>query len=281
MRRRLDRPCLLLVLAPLMASGSAELAGVSPATLQRLSDQSALRRVTQGVYLVAGAPAPDLLDLRAAWLQLAPETPAWKRTPEHGVVSFRSAAAAYDLGHLPADRHDFTLPVRRQSRRPDVRIHKRVLVDDDVRSVRGLLVTRPSRIAVDLLTDLEDPESVGHVVADALRGGHDEPDAIASAVGGCAARTGFRTGDGPAVFRWLLDLVGDRDSDRWIREVRPPRPSPAPAANPGVFAGHSPTGSGHWPHPAGGNCLNCNGRSPTTGWNASTSSLVFPPASTR
>lgn len=117
--------------------------------LQRLATQGVLRRVAHGGYLLAGAPAPDLVDLRAAWLQLAPETPAWERSPEQGMASYRSAAAAYDLGHLPADRHDFTLPVRRQSRRPDVRLHQQRIDRGDVRSVRGLLVTWPSRIAAD------------------------------------------------------------------------------------------------------------------------------------
>jgi hypothetical protein len=172
------------------------------------------------VYLLAGAPPPDLVDLRAAWLQLDPETPAWKRSPEQGVASYRSAAAVYDLGHLPADRHDFTLPVRRQSRRPDVRLHKKRLGKGDVRSVRGLLVTRPSRIAADLLNDLEDPEAVGQVIADALREGHEVPEAFISSLGESAVRYGFRSGDGAAVLRWLLDLVGDPEPGRWAREAR-------------------------------------------------------------
>jgi len=204
----------------LLTRRQAEMAGVSPATLQRLATQGVLRRVAQGVYLLTGASLPDLVDLRAAWLQLAPETQAWERTPEQGVASYRSAAVLYDLGHLPADRHDFTLPVRRQSRRPEVRLHKQRLDQGEVRSVRSLLVTRPSRIAVDLLNDLEDPEAVGHVIADALRGGHDVPEAFASSLGGSAARFGFRRGDGPAVLRWLLDLVGDPESAGWVREAR-------------------------------------------------------------
>jgi hypothetical protein len=57
------------------------------------------------VYRLAGAPPADHLELRAAWLQLAPEIPGWDRTPEQAVVPHRSAAALYGLGHLPADRH--------------------------------------------------------------------------------------------------------------------------------------------------------------------------------
>ncbi len=88
---------------------------------------SVLERVAHGVYRMAGAPEPDHLALRAAWLQLEPGVWAWEPTPAQGVVSHRSAAALYGLGHLPADRHEFTLPGRKQTRRPEVRLHQRSL----------------------------------------------------------------------------------------------------------------------------------------------------------
>jgi predicted transcriptional regulator of viral defense system len=149
-------------------------AGVAPATFARLaSDGSILERVAHGVYHLTGAPLPEHLDLRAAWLQLAPDTPAWDRRPDQGVVSHRSAAALYRVGHLPADGHDFTLPRRRQSRRSDVRLHQRPLEDGEWIDLRGLPVTRPSRIASDLLYDREDPEAVAHLIADAIRSVYD------------------------------------------------------------------------------------------------------------
>lgn len=196
-------------------------AAISPATLQRLSaDGSILERVTHGVYRVAGSPEPDLLPLRAAWLQLAPGTPAWERTADQGVVSHRSAAALYGLGHLPADRHELTLPVRRQPRRPDVRVHRRPLRDAEWVTLHGLPVTRPSRIAADLLADREDPEAVAQVVADALRGAYDYPGAFVEALAPHAVQLGLRRGDGVAVLRWLLDLVGDPETQRWMEEAR-------------------------------------------------------------
>jgi hypothetical protein len=125
-----------------------EIAGIPASTFARMAaDGSALERVAHGVYRVAGAPIPDHLELRAAWLQLAPETPAWDRTPEQGVASHRSAAALYGAGHPPADRHDFTLPARRQSRRPDVRLHQRLVGVTEWVHQQGLPVTRPNRIA--------------------------------------------------------------------------------------------------------------------------------------
>jgi hypothetical protein len=185
-----------------------------------MASAGVLERVAHGVYQLAGAPPPDHLDLRAAWLQLAPDIPAWERTSQQGVVSHRSAAGLYGLGHLPADRHEFTLPARRQSRRPDVRLHQRALRAEESTSLRGLPVTRPARIASDLLDDKEDPEAVAHVVADAIRGAFDYPGTFADALGRHATRFGLRRDDGLALLRWLLDLVGDLDAPRWLEEAR-------------------------------------------------------------
>ena len=204
----------------LITRRQAEATGVSQATLQRLAKTGILDRVAHGVYRLTGAPPPDYLDLRAAWLQLAPEVPAWERIPEQGVVSHRSAAALYGLGHLPADRLEFTLPERRQSRRPDVRLHHRTVRPGEWVVLHGMPVTRPSRIAADLLGDKEDPEAVAQVIADALRPVYDYPAAFASALAPFAASFGLRRGDGLALLRWLLDTVGDPETARWIEEAR-------------------------------------------------------------
>ena len=204
----------------LVTRRQAERAGISPATLQRLASESVLERVAQGVYHLAAAPTPDHLELRATWLQLAPDVLGWERIHAQGVVSHRSAAAVYGLGHLPADRHEFTLPTRRQSRRPDVRLHHRQVADDEWISLRGLLVTRPPRIAADLLADREDPEAVGHVVADAIRGASDYPGTFADALAPHAAKLGLRRRDGLGLLRWLLDLAGDPQTSEWMAEAR-------------------------------------------------------------
>jgi hypothetical protein len=204
----------------LITRRQAEGAGVSQATLQRLAKTGILDRVAHGVYRLTGAPPPDYLGLRAAWLQLAPEVPAWERTPEQGVVSHRSAAALYGLGHLPADRHEFTLPERRQSRRPDVRLHHRAVRPGEWIVLHGMPVMRPSRIAADLLDDKEDPGAVAQVIADALRPVYDYPAAFADALAPYAASFGLRRGDGLALLRWLLDTVGDPEVPRWMEEAR-------------------------------------------------------------
>lgn len=200
----------------LVTRRQAERMGIPHATLQRWVTGSMLERVAHGVYHLTGAPTPDYMELRAAWLQLAPDVPAWERTYNQGTVSHRSAAGVYGLGHLPPDRHDFTLAGRRQSRRPDVRLHQRRLACGEWTWLRGLPITRPSRITSDLLYDHEDPEAVGHVIADALRSDLDHPGAVADSLAPHAMRFGLRRDAGIALLRWLLDLVGDPETPRWM-----------------------------------------------------------------
>ena len=217
----------------LLTRQQAEQAGVPQSTFDRLvADESIIERVAHGVYHLAGAPPPDHLDLRAAWLQLAPDTPAWERTRDQGVVSHRSAAALYGLGDLPADTHEFTLPRRRQTRRPDVRFHRRQLDSDECIQLKGLPVTRPSRIASDLLADHEDPEAVANLMADAIRDVYDYPATFAETLAPQAARFGLRRGDGLALLRWLLGLVGDPDAGDWIEEARQSLAEGSPGARP-------------------------------------------------
>ncbi len=194
--------------------------GLASTTVERLtSPGGGLERVAYGVYRLAGSPIPDHLDLRAAWLQLVPQVPVWARTAEQGVVSHRSAASLYGLGDLPADRHEFTVPRRKQTRRPDVRIHVRSLEDGESVVRGGLPVTRPSRIASDLLAEREDPEAVARVTADAIRRIDEYPGTFVDALAPRAPAYGFRRGDGLGLLRWLLDKAGDPDRNRWIDEA--------------------------------------------------------------
>jgi predicted transcriptional regulator of viral defense system len=198
----------------------AERTGMAWTTLARLATDNAVERVAHGVYRLRGTPPTDHLALRAAWLQLAPDTPVWQRTAQQGVVSHRSAAAVYGLGHLPADVHEFILPVRRQSRRPDVRLHRAELDRGEWTSLAGLPVTRPARIVADLIHDREDPGAVAQVIADALRPVHDYPGTVARAIFPYARRFGLPDGDGLALLEWLLELTGAPERDAWLKEAR-------------------------------------------------------------
>lgn len=198
----------------------AALSGMAWSTLARLARDGAAERVAQGVYRLRGAPAVDHLALRAAWLQLAPATAAWQRAAPQGVVSHRSAASVYGLGHLPADEHHFILPVRRQSRRVDVRLHRMRLGDDEWTNLGGLLITRPARTAADLLAAREDPGAVAEIIADGLRSGDAQPGPVAQAIAPHAATFGLSRGDGLALLEWLTGLTRDPNRGAWLAEAR-------------------------------------------------------------
>jgi predicted transcriptional regulator of viral defense system len=157
----------------LLTRAQALAAGVPRATFARLASAGVLIRVAHGVYRIAGGPDPGHLELRAAWLQLDPATPAWQRvrSDDAAAVSHRSAAALYGLGDLIADTHEFTVAIRTQTRRPDVRLYRRPVPRADRDIVDGLPVTRPHRIVADLLTQHEDGSAVATIATEAIRAG--------------------------------------------------------------------------------------------------------------
>jgi predicted transcriptional regulator of viral defense system len=155
----------------LLTARQADLRGVPRRDLARLAQSGGLERVAYGVYRVAGAPRGWLLELRAAWLQLAPGVEVDRRTAAEGVVSHASAATVYGVGLLEPVRHEFTVPPprRMRSRRDDVVIHRAGLGGDEVEWVEEVMVTVPKRMVADLAAQSVDGEHLAGVVVDLLR----------------------------------------------------------------------------------------------------------------
>jgi hypothetical protein len=112
-----------------------------------------------------------------------------------------------------------------------VRIHLRAADEVKWINLRGMLVTRPSQIAADLLFEREDPEAVARIVAEAIRNAYDNPADFAESLEPHSAHFGLRRNDGYALLRWLLDLTGDPDAPRWLAEAREPRDHRTPPAS--------------------------------------------------
>ncbi|MFJ4674045.1 type IV toxin-antitoxin system AbiEi family antitoxin domain-containing protein [Kitasatospora purpeofusca] len=142
--------------------------GVNGVRLKRLTDAGLLEHVSRGVYLVPGAGYPQHLEIKAAWLRLAPAKAAWQREssdPDSGVVSHTSACLLHDLGDIPAGEVEITVPRRRVSRDPDVRLRTGVLEPADITLIDGLPVTTAERTVVDLLRSRADAGHIGGVIA--------------------------------------------------------------------------------------------------------------------
>ena len=191
-------------------------------SLTRLVEAGLLERVAHGVYRVRGAPEPDHLELRAAWLQLDPAQPAWQRldNPDVAVVSHASAASLYGVGDLRADVHEFTVPERRQTRRPDVRIHRGRVQPDRRILLGGLPTTRAGWMIGQLLADHVDPDAVAQITREVLDRIHDDPRVVAEAVAPYTQRFGLERGDGPGLLDELMGRAGAPERGPLVAEAR-------------------------------------------------------------
>jgi predicted transcriptional regulator of viral defense system len=194
----------------LVTTRQAQARGVARRDLSRLVAGGGLERAAYGVYRVAGAPRDRLVELRAAWLQLAPGLGVDQRLPEHGAVSHTSAAMVYETGSLEPFRYEFTVPPPRRvrSRRHDVAIHQAQLDAEDVAWVAEMVVTGPLRMIADLAAQRFDGEHLTGVVIDVLAKGLADRRGIESVLAPHAAGYGLPTGDGRGLVAELLDRSG-------------------------------------------------------------------------
>jgi len=116
--------------------------------------------------------------------------------------------------------HEFMLPERRQTRRPDVRLHRGRVPNGQRLLLYGLPATRAGRMIADLLADHVEPASVAQIAAEVVRRVLDDPDTIAECVAPSAARYGFRRGDGAALLDHLLRLADSSDREGRVAFAR-------------------------------------------------------------
>jgi hypothetical protein len=203
----------------LVTTAQARGVGVPAQAVARLMNQGALERMSHGVYRVAGAPPAPSDGLRAAWLALDPQRTAAERLrddpPE--VVSHRSAAALHDLGDLEADRIEFTVARRRQSRRPDVRFHRGEVGDGEWTLLDGLPVTTVVRTVGDLAAARIDGGHLASVVGDALTVKQVDADELVEVLRPHAYHYGVAMGDGEAlVSRFLQESGVSRSTEKAV-----------------------------------------------------------------
>ena len=205
----------------LITTAQAEAAGSSRKAVGRLARSGMLERLAHGVYRLTGAPSDPRDDLRAAWLALDPGRTAGDRLRDElpEVVSHRSAAALHELGDLDADRHEFTVAGRRQTRRTDVRFHKATLPANDWGIVLGLPCTTVIRTIADLAADRTDGGHLAGVVRDALTVRHVDVDHLAQALTPYAARYGANAGDGESLLIRFLEEAGVPEATRRTIEL--------------------------------------------------------------
>lgn len=194
----------------LVTSAQARDVGASPQTLARLAHRGVLERMSHGIYRVSGSPPSPRDELRAAWLSLDPARRASSRRRDEipAVVSHRSAAVLHDLGDLEADEHEFTVPIRKQTRRDDVRLHRLPLEPGEWTLVDGLPVTSIPRTIGDLAAARADGGHLASAVRDAITRRGVDDNALAAVLRPYAHHYGAPLGDGEEFLARLLQESG-------------------------------------------------------------------------
>ncbi|MFF9569888.1 type IV toxin-antitoxin system AbiEi family antitoxin domain-containing protein [Streptomyces sp. NPDC014685] len=196
----------------LVTTAQAEAAGVSRVDLARLVEADLLAHPARGIYQVTGAGSTAHLEIKSAWLRLDPAVPAWGRQvgdDRSGVVSHASACQLHDIGDIPADDVEISVPRRRTTREPGVRFRQAVVPAQDVTVIDGLPVTTVDRTVCDLLAVRADAGHIGRVVADADQRGLTDTRVLADRVQPFARFYGLpRTASGSDLLNSLADQAG-------------------------------------------------------------------------
>ncbi|OEJ36299.1 type IV toxin-antitoxin system AbiEi family antitoxin domain-containing protein [Streptomyces agglomeratus] len=197
----------------LVTAAQAKGAGLNGVQLLRLTEVGLLEGVGRGVYLVTAVGQPEHLEIKVAWLRLQPALPAWRRSaddPDSGVVSHASACQLHNLGDIPTPEVEISVPRRRVTTEPSVRLRTALIDPSDVTWVDGLPVTTARRTILDLLAAKTDGGHVGGVIAEAERRGLISIDDLATETGRYSRRYGLpRNSDGHALVEHLVAQAGE------------------------------------------------------------------------
>ncbi|GAA3461818.1 type IV toxin-antitoxin system AbiEi family antitoxin domain-containing protein [Saccharothrix longispora] len=185
--------------------------GVGDVTLHRLRGAGLLETVRRGVHATTSSAASDARLEQAAWLALRPDTAGWERPaldPDGGVVSHRSAARLHGLGDLPDSGVEITVPRRRTTRDPGVRLHRAELRQDDVALLDGLPITTPVRTICDLLGRHVDASHIATIIRQSVKAGQVDLADLVERIGPHARRYGVARGNGVELLAQLLAQIG-------------------------------------------------------------------------
>ncbi len=182
--------------------------------LLRLTEAGLLANVGRGVYQLTAAGVPAHLEVKVAWLRLQPKWFVWDRAvgnPDSGVVSHASACQLLVLGDIPAPDVEISVPRRRTTTEPFVRLRTAQITATEITTVDGLPVTTATRTITDLLRTGADGGHIGGVVADAERRDLVTVDDLAERVQPFARKYGLKaSATGHDLIDHLVAQAGER-----------------------------------------------------------------------
>lgn len=197
----------------LVTAAQAKELGLNAVQLLRLAEAGLLENISRGVYLLPASGTPRHVEIKAAWLRLQPKEFVWNRPAGHldsGVISHASACQLHELGDIPAPDVEITVPRRRTTAEPFVRLRTAVLDSVEITLVDGLPVTTATRTITDLLQAKADGGHIGGVIAEAARRDLINQDDLAERVQAYARKYGLKaTATGRDLIDHLVEQAGE------------------------------------------------------------------------
>ena len=168
----------------LFTTAQAKQQGIIGTELSRAARAGHIEPIIHGVHRLVGTPSDEYESLRAAWLSTDPSTLAYERLgDENGVVVTGATAAwLHGIGNISPEPYELSSPIRRQSRRADLRFRRRFIPQEARTIVEGLPVTTVEQTIGDLTRDRTDESLVIDCLLDAFARGQVRMDVLATAL---------------------------------------------------------------------------------------------------
>lgn len=155
----------------LLSTAQAQRLGIDRTTLNRLTSAGDLEPIRRGIYAHISSLNDPKRELRAAWLQTAPQLFAHERldSADTPVIAYASAASVHEIGNLLPSRHTFITQTRKQTRHPDLRFIQKKLHKNSTTIVDNMLTTSVKQTIHDLAMNSLDSEHLAQIVQDSMR----------------------------------------------------------------------------------------------------------------
>ncbi|WP_216395509.1 type IV toxin-antitoxin system AbiEi family antitoxin domain-containing protein [Arcanobacterium phocae] len=192
----------------MFTTAQAQQMGVRRNQISRLRDAGRVEELTYGVYQYVSGNQTSHADVKAAWLSVFPKETVYDRLNKpyfDAVISGGTAGYMHGVGDFHASPYMFTLSIRKQTSRDDIRYFRQEIDTRDIVEVDNLPVTTLERTIYDLIRLGEDPDLIANMIADAARNEYRfDQERLAYLLKPLAKKHGYSTGDGEAFARDLF-----------------------------------------------------------------------------
>lgn len=214
----------------LFTAARAQQLGVSRKQLNRMTNDGRIEQLCHGTYRFSVGDETPSAAIKAAWLSVFPQKPAWERASKEtldAIVAGRTATVLHDAGDFYASPYTFIVGNGKRTIREDLRFLPWEIDRQDVVFIDDLPTTSVERTIADLIRLREDMSLVEDFMQQvSAQGTPIDHERLAYLLSPLAARNGFARNDGASfakdlVKRNTLDAQVHQSLEKLARALEP------------------------------------------------------------